>query len=69
MNGPRYRIIDLPDERFPYGLVEESTDEVVRVSETPRELSDWVLLNDPTAIVRHDEDLIKAEVLPWKRKP
>lgn len=62
------RIIDTGDDSTPYGLVEESTDTIVRLSHDPRQLAAWAFVHyGDEAEVRHEEDLIKAETIPWRK--
>lgn len=62
----RFRIVDLPTGD--YGLVDESTDMVIRTGESHRDLSDWAFLTfKEETEVRHEEDHVKAENVPWRK--
>ena len=62
----KFRIIEtgIPDQ--PYGLVDE-TGTIIRTDYKPELLSNYAFAHTEATEVRHDEDLITAEVIPWKR--
>lgn len=63
-----YRIIDVDNDRHPFGLVDPDTDVVIRIDERPRYLADYAFDELGADEVRHDENLIRAEA-HFRRDP
>lgn len=61
----KYVIVEIQDTAGPYAL-QDAEGKTVRIGYDPRKLSAWAFDNGAQE-VRHDEDLIKAENIPWTR--